>query len=263
MTPRITAVFFDLGDTLWHFPGMPSEEVIAGEMISRFSRLLESWGIRPSDELRSLGNHLRIAVAEETRRAVQGDCISPDYPSLCREVASREGLAISDGQAEELWEAWNLGGAFLGRRLFPGALETLHWLRDRGYRLGCVTDRGYGGPRFQAELRDLGLSNLFEVVTCSCNVGYLKPHPRIFVNALEAMDLAPQETAMVGDSLRADIGGAKAMGMVAVWVRPSINEPVEATTDRPKAEGEAVPDYTIDTIAELKGLPIFGEMAKD
>ena len=30
MTPRITAVLFDLGDTLWHFPTMPPVEVIRG-----------------------------------------------------------------------------------------------------------------------------------------------------------------------------------------------------------------------------------------
>ena len=48
------------------------------------------------------------------------------------------------------------------------------------------------------------------------------------VAALEAMGLTPEETAMVGDSLRADVEGAKAQGMTAVWRRPPLDEPVEA-----------------------------------
>ena len=65
---------------------------------------------------------------------------------------------------------------------------------------------------------------------------------------------------MVGDSLRADVEGAKALGMIAVWRRPVTGEPVEATEDEPEAgQGSVSPDYVIDNIGELKDLPIFSE----
>jgi len=265
MTRRITAVLFDLGDTLWHFPNMPPHEAIRKETVRRFRRLLEGWGIVFRDELRFLGRDIRLAVEEETERAFWGDCISPNYPLLCKEVASRFGLDLSDSQAEELWDTWNLGGPFLGRQLFPDVIDTLQWLRDCGYRLGAVTNRGYSGPHFQAEMRGLGLSDLFEVVSISCDVGYMKPHPRIFQHALDAMGLPPQETMMVGDNLRADVAGAKALGMIAVWRRPPLGEPVEETADPPGTEGEIAPDYIIDNIADLAGLPILspvGEMGR-
>ena len=262
MIPRITAVLLDLGDTLWHFPNMPPHPVIREETIRRLYRLLESWGIEFSDELRYLGRDIRLAVEKETERAFRGDCLSPHYPTLCQEAAARLGLSFSDGQAEEVWEAWNLGGPFLGRQLFPDVIATLRWLRDRGYRLGSVTNRGYGGPRFQAEMRDLGLSDFFEVVSISCDLGYMKPHPRILRHALDAMGLLPQETVMVGDNLRADVAGAKALGLTAVWRRPPLGEPVEETADKPEeAEagtgGGVAPDHVIDNIADLRDLPIF------
>ena len=259
MTPHITAVLFDLGDTLWHFPTMPPVEVIRAETVKRVSRLLESWGEEVTDQRFFLARDIRMEMEVETARAFRGDSIDPGYPDICRRVTARHGLKLTREQGEQLWEAWNLGGQFLGRTLFPDSLETLGWLRGRGFRLGSVTNRGYGGPRFRQELRDLGLAEMFEVVALSCDIGYMKPHPRIFEYALEAMSLTPEETAMVGDNVRADVGGAKAQGMVAVWRRPPLDEPVEASTDPPEVEGSVQPDYTIDSVGEIRGLPPFAD----
>ena len=257
MTPRITAVLFDLGDTLWHFPSMPPVAVIRGETVGRLSRLLESWDEEVTDARGFLGRDIRLAVEEETSRAFHGDCIDPGYPELCRRAAARHGLKLTPEQGEELWEAWNLGGKFLGRTLYPDVLDTLRWLKGRGFRLGSVTNRGYGGPRFQQEMRDLGLAELFEVVAISCDVGYMKPHPRIFEYALDAMALTPQETAMVGDNIRADVEGPKALGLTAIWCRPTLDEPVEASADPLEVVGSVQPDYAIDGIRELRDLPPF------
>jgi len=254
----IKAVLFDLGDTLWHFPKMPPTGDIRRETVGRIRKQLERWGHGMDGERFYLGRDIRLAVEEETSRAFHGDCLDPGYPQICRRVASRQGLELTFAQGEELWEAWNLGGAFLGRVLFPDVIDTLRWLLDRGYRLGAVTNRGYSGPRFHEEMHDLGLADLFETMAISCDVGYMKPHPRIFQYALERMAIEAEDTAMVGDSLRADVEGAKALGMTAVWRRPVSGEPVEATEDEPEVEGAVSPDHTIDAIGELKRLPIFG-----
>ncbi len=259
MTLRITAVLFDLGDTLWHFPSMPPVNLIRGETVGRLSNLLEKWGEEVTQERRLLGRDIRMAVEEETSRAFHGESIDPGYPDMCRRVAARHGVKLTPEQGEELWEEWNLGGKFLGRTLFPDVLETLRWLKERGFRLGSVTNRGYGGPRFHQELRDLGLAELFDVVVLSCDVGYLKPHPRIYQQALEAMRLTPPETAMVGDSMRADVEGAKALEMMAIWRRPPLDELVEASADPPDVVGGVRPDHTIDDISEIRDLPPFAD----
>lgn len=253
----VKAVLFDLGDTLWHFPAMPPVEVIRGETMRRVSQLVKGWGYEMTGERRFLGRDVRFAIEEETSRAFHGDCIDPGYPEICRRVAARHEMQITAEQGADLWEAWNLGGAFLGRRLFPDVLETLGWLRDRGYRLGAVTNRGYSGPRFHEEMRDLGLDDLFEITVVSCDLGYMKPHPRIFQYTLEAMGIEAQEAVMVGDNLRADVEGPKTLGMRAIWRRPPAGEPVEATEDEPESEGPLLPDFAIESIGDLKSLPLF------
>ena len=256
MTPRISTVFFDLGDTLWHFPNMPPRETVRRETVRRIRELLESWGHHFEGERFYLGRDIRLAVEEETSRAFHGDCVDPNYPELCRRVAARHDLELTLQQGVELWEAWNLGGAFLGRELFPDVLPSLGWLRDRGYRLGAVTNRGYSGPRFHEEMRDLGLTDLFEATVISCDVGYMKPHPRIFHYALERMGVEAEEAVMVGDSLRADVEGAKTLGMITIWRRPPTGEPLEPATDEPEA-GAVSPDYVVDEIGQIRALPIF------
>jgi HAD superfamily hydrolase (TIGR01549 family) len=252
----IRAVLFDLGDTLWHFPNMPPFGAIRAETVRRVSDLLRGWGVEPEGPLFFLGRDIRIAVEEETKRAYRTDRVSPDYPALCREVAARLGLTVSDSQTEELWDAWNLGGQFFGRTLFPDAIDTLRWLQERGFKVGAVTDRAYGGPRFLAELEEYGLDGYLQVVTISSNVGYLKPHPKIFQHALDALGVEAEETVMVGDSLRCDVAGAKGMDMVAVWKRPPLDEPTELGADKVDAVGEIAPDYIIDNLWELTRLPI-------
>jgi HAD superfamily hydrolase (TIGR01662 family) len=255
----IKAIFFDLGDTLWHFPNMPPVEVVRGETVRRISGALAAWGYDMNGERGMIGRDIRLAVEEETSRAFHGDCVDPGYPEICRRVAARHAIELTPEQGAELWEAWNLGGAFLGRVLFPDTLPTLRVLRERGYRLAAVTNRGYSGPRFHEEMRDLGLTDVFEAAVISCEIGYMKPHPRIYQYALEGLGLEPDEVAMVGDNLRADVEGAKTLGMVAIWRRPLLDEPLEATEDEVEVTGPLAPDYVIDNIGDLKGLSLFAD----
>jgi putative hydrolase of the HAD superfamily len=252
----IKAVLFDLGDTLWHFPNMPPHIVIREETVRRINALLRTWGIDPEGGLLFLGRDIRLAVERVTEEAYRTDNVSPDYPDVCAEVAGSFGLRLTQEQMLELWDAWNLGGQFFGRTLFPDALDTLRWLRGRGFKLGSVTDRAFGGPRFMAELTEYGLDGFFGVVAISSDVGYLKPHPKIFQHALEALGVVPEETMMVGDSLRSDVAGAKALGMVAVWKRPPLDEPTEVGADKADVTGETAPDYAIDNLWELTELPV-------
>lgn len=262
----IRAVLFDLGETLWHFPKMPPVEIIRGETVHRISELLRSWGVEPAGELFFLGRDIRAAIEKATDEAYWGDLVSPDYPAIAKQVAADKGLFISDEQAVQLWHTWNLGGVFLGRELFPGVVETLSRLKEKGYRVGSVTNRGLGGELFREEMRYHGLLDCFEVLSISCEVGYLKPHRRIFEHALEALGAKPEKTVMVGDSLRADVAGSKALGMTAVLKRNQMSEEEkelekdlgEPEESEPPAE-YAEPDFIINDLPELISLPLFSE----
>lgn len=281
----IKNVLFDLGDTLWHFPKMPSTDHIRMETVRRVGDTVRSWGVPFEGELRFLGRDIRLGVEKVDRAAYESDCVSPDFNEAVRQIVAGKGLDITYEQAAQLWDAWNLGGLMLGRTMFDDAYPTLDWLRDRGVRLGVVTNRVFGGPRFAEEMRELGLDAYFESVAVSCDIGYMKPHPRIFEYVLEEMRIDPKETAMVGDSLRADVEASQALGMTAVWRRihkpdpphereqvgegpPQQGQPPQGPRAATRAEtgralgewggGEGVtPDYTIWTLTELTQLPIF------
>lgn len=273
----ISAVLFDLGDTLWHFPEMPPAMQIRTETMRRIGGLLETWGVPLEGELRFLGREIRLGVEKADRAAYDGDCVSPDFNEAVREIAAGMGLKIGYEQAAQLWDAWNIGGLTLGRTMFDDAFETLDWLRDHGIRIGCVTNRVFGGPRFAEELRELELDGYFESTAVSCDMGYMKPHPKIFEYALDEMKIAPTEAAMVGDSLRADVQASQALGMTAIWRRVRRKDPphepeqvgeVPADTPATRAQtgralgdyagGEGIaPDFTIYTLRELRELPIF------
>jgi putative hydrolase of the HAD superfamily len=290
----IRAVLFDLGDTLWHFPEMPPAMTIRSETMRRVGGVLQSWGVPMEGDLRFLGRDIRLGVEQADRAAYESDCVSPDFNEVVRQIVADKGLQISYEQAAQLWDAWNLGGMILGRTMFDDAYRTLDWLRDRGVRIGCVTNRVFGGPRFAEELRELGLDQYFDAVAVSCDAGYMKPHPRIFEQVLDEMKIGAAETAMVGDSLRADVQASQSLGMTAVWRRIRKADPPheaeqlgEATDDdtrpghgphagpgedttRPASraqtgralgdyrEGEGVsPDFEIWNLWELTELPIY------
>ena len=273
----ITTALFDLGDTLWHFPALPPAIEIRTETMRRIGRVLKSWDVPLEGELRFLGRDIRLGVEKADRASYESDCVSPDFNEVVRGIAAEKGLHIDYEQAVALWDAWNIGGLALGRTMFPDAFETLDWLRNRGIRIGCVTNRVFGGPRFAEELRELGLDRYFESTAVSCDLGYMKPHPRIYEHVLAEMGVEPAEVVMVGDSLRADVQASQALGMTGVWRRVRKHDPPheaeqvgEVPPDAPAtraqtgralgdyAGGESVtPDYTIYTLRELTELPIF------
>ena len=112
--------------------------------------------------MRFLGREIRLGVERADRAAYESDCVSPDFTEVVRGIAGASGLDLDYERAGRLWDAWNLGGLTLGRTMFDDAFETLDWLRERGVRIGCVTNRVFGGPRFEEEMRELGLDRYFE-----------------------------------------------------------------------------------------------------
>jgi FMN phosphatase YigB (HAD superfamily) len=69
--------------------------------------------------------------------------------------------------------------------------------------------------------------------------------------------VSPEETMMVGDSLYADVGGAKPLGMTAVWKRRT---DAQAEMER-KWQKEGIiptyePDFVVDSLWEVTQLSV-------
>lgn len=103
--------------------------------------------------------------------------------------------------------------------LLEGARESLAALRASGLSVALVCDTGFTPGRMVREmLARLGLAEHLQYLAFSNEVGVPKPHPAIFRTALEAVGAEPREAVHVGDLLRTDISGAKALGMKTVRI---------------------------------------------
>ena len=115
-------------------------------------------------------------------------------------------------------------------------------LNDRGVPWGIVTN---GASSQHGKCRSAGLDQLAPFIIVSEEVGYAKPDPRIFWDALTAAGLTmPERVMFVGDNPQADIDGAKRIGMMAAWVSREKQYPVDLLP----------PDLTIDHVTELRDL---------
>jgi putative hydrolase of the HAD superfamily len=98
---------------------------------------------------------------------------------------------------------------------FTDALPTLAALRRRGLALGLVTN---GRVVTQAaKVKRLGLEPFLDAVLISEREGVRKPDRQIFERALGRLGAAPAEAWHVGDHPMADVAGAHAAGLTAVW----------------------------------------------
>ena len=93
----------------------------------------------------------------------------------------------------------------------PGATGLLKRL-SKHYRLALISNTHYP-PMVHAVLEAMSLTELFEVVTLSAEVGWAKPHPLIFELTLEKLGLSANQTIYVGDSYERDYKGARGVGM--------------------------------------------------
>jgi putative hydrolase of the HAD superfamily len=196
----VEIVFFDAGGTLLR------PEPSVGDAYARAGR---RYGIdAPPDRIEA---SFRVAFAERKRHSI------PQEREWWREVVADTFAPFgrpSDADAlfDDLCEHFARAEAW---RLFPGALETVRTLRERGYRTGLISN---WDDRLPCVLDGLGLTALLEPRIVSFEVGVEKPDPEIFRIALERAGVEPGRALMVGDDRRADVEGAEAAGMRAMLV---------------------------------------------
>jgi putative hydrolase of the HAD superfamily len=201
----IRAVFFDWGNTLaaWEFdPELFAEGHVRG--------------------LAALGPQ---APTREAFTAAFGEQVLPllagqgeDEVSYVAEVGSllaSLGVAADDGAVWRFVEAEHRVWRPV-HRIDPAVLDLLDALRDRGLKVGLVSNVFDPPSLMRGLFAELGLLERLDAVALSTEVGERKPHPAIFRSALEQAGVMAAEAVMVGDRLREDVGGARAAGLAAI-----------------------------------------------
>jgi putative hydrolase of the HAD superfamily len=125
------------------------------------------------------------------------------------------GLGLDATRVSEAAAQWT---TVTRQKLVPvdGALEVLDELRQRGLRLGLISNCSspvadlWGDSRF---------AEFFDAVVLSADVGLCKPDPAIYRLAAERLGVEPGEALFVGDGDSGELPGAERVGMRAVGLR--------------------------------------------
>ena len=132
-----------------------------------------------------------------------------------RRISARQGLAPS---ADGVRRAVGIRLAF-SRSLLDSCrpvLPALDALRSAGLRLAVVSDTSAETPRLWSSSP---LRSRFDATVFSCETGFCKPDPRMYLLALERIGLPADRCAFVGDGGSHELTGATAVGLSAFLYR--------------------------------------------
>ncbi len=127
--------------------------------------------------------------------------------------------------------------------LYPGVREGLAWLKQQGFKLGCVTNKA---AQFTLPLlKNLGVYDDFGIVICGDTLPLKKPDPAPLLHAAKHFGVSPQQSLMLGDSV-SDVTAARAAGFKIICMSYGYNHGQDIRS--------AHPDAVIDSMAELPKL---------
>lgn len=206
--PKIKHILFDLGGTLMHSP-------------AKWEPIHKQADQALVDSLRACNVHLN---AEQFRARLHAyyeqrdkDFQETTYHFVLRELLQELGHAeVAEPALRSALDAL-YAVTQSNWQIESDALEMLRQLKSNQYRLGIFSNAG-DDKDVQQLITNFGIREYFDFVLTSAACFYRKPHPRAFEIALAQWSATPQEAAMIGDSLEADIHGAKEAGMTAIWI---------------------------------------------
>lgn len=132
------------------------------------------------------------------------------FQSACKEFGVEPDKEIVD----RLIGVWNKNK--LLAKPFPGVIDTLQELREKGVKLAILSNT----PVFSARnvIEKFEMEQYFDVVALSCEIGMLKTEKAAFGRVLEKLGVDAGDAIMVGDSIESDMEGAKNAGVRGVLI---------------------------------------------
>ncbi|WP_175998009.1 HAD family hydrolase [Burkholderia stabilis] len=211
---KVSALSFDLDDTLWPF----------GPSVERAEAALRAWLIEHAPNTASvLPEQQALSDLREEYERLRPDLAS-DYRAL-RLGSIRLALARANEDVTLTERAYEVFYAARNRvEFYEDALPALAWLSAR-FPLIAVTNGN-------ADLRLTGGGEFFRATLSAQAFGTAKPEPGIFHAAAKALDVQPAELLHVGDDYHLDIVGALNAGLQAAWVVRDHRPEAERTQQR-------------------------------
>ncbi len=243
MQRAIEAVLFDLGGTLIHFEGAWPDLMQTAN--KELLKNLEEHGLAVDPELFLSKFRQRLAeyyvqresefIEYTTAQILQSLLIEMGHRDVTSEML-KPALKRLYAVSQALWKTES------------DTVSTLRLLKDSGVRMGIVSNAS-DDDDVQTLVDNAAIRTYFDFVLSSAACGIRKPNPRIFQIALEHWKLPSERAAMVGDTLGADILGARNAGIYSIWITRRADSP--GNRDH---EDTIRPDATIATLTELPEL---------
>ncbi len=220
--PEISAVFFDLGNTLRFVVKDEAHQLAAKQRIAELIGADED----PDTVYAQLNERYqgyRDWVFETMREAPDAELwtrwLVPELPA--EKIAPLgEELTYQYRQAS--------GNRVLGRGM-EAVIQTLH---QRGYILGIISNL-IGTREIPEWLEKDGLAQYFKSVVLSSVLGIRKPDPAIYDHAAREIGVSPENCAYIGDNLNRDVTGTHAagFGLSVIINQPEKLAQIEVTED--------------------------------
>lgn len=197
----IKLLTFDLDNTLWS----------VDPIIARAENAMMEWIYKNQPELRFKVTSVQLEQYKEKISTEQPQ-ISHDLTQLRLTTLRKvlEGHVAGDvntivGKAYEVFQRERNIVQY-----FPYVLETLEELAEQ-FPLIALSNGN-------ADVHKVGIGHLFKHHFSASGVGFAKPHPAMFEQALAVAKVLPSETIHIGDHPIQDIQAAKDIGMKTIWV---------------------------------------------
>jgi putative hydrolase of the HAD superfamily len=200
---KVNTVFFDVGNTLFYASPSPSEIWL---------EFLASSGFKAQPSVL----HEALNEADQFYQDKLFDCkgqMERFWAAYDGIILRRLGIADKNGDLVRRVNDWFYQPRWY--RLYPETRETLRALKNRGYRLGIISNNN---DDLHKQLNMLELSEYFDSITYSQEAGANKPDPTIFQLALKRAECSPNQALHVGDSYEKDVLGARKIGLIPILV---------------------------------------------
>ena len=233
------AVIFDLGGTLVQWPdwegGAPAKWGLAYDALRA---ACDDLGASKEQFVAAMGAAEKAHWERVDRDHWSGPptgLVSEGFRRLGVVADDRALLAALDGYARAV-AGWCT--------VFADTRETLAVLRERGYRLGLLSNTWWAADWHNGDLAAHGLGGMLDELVYTSDLPHSKPHPSVFREVASRLGVAPESCVMIGDRQIDDVQGARAVGMRGIWRRNDSGFPTSDVT----------PDATVDALAELPSL---------
>lgn len=236
----IQAILFDLGETLIQFGRLRAYSVF-----NRAARLTYEYLAGLGQPVGGYWRYWLWNFFGIRLQLLSSFLTGHDFDSLTilKKHGRKKGFTLTDPQWEHLNWRWYQPLAEQAV-IEPGTRDTLAALKQRGLKLGILSNTFVHGSTLDRHLDQEGLLEFFDRRIYSYQYSFRKPDPRIFQEAAQQIGTAAKHILFVGDRMDKDVRSARNAGMIPVLKH--------AYTNRKKGVPDGV--FCVQYLSELPEL---------